>query len=161
MRKLNQHVQFHFLHTTPLKGGGGGQQIFAAWIPYRQQKRRATILYSHANAIDIGQALPFFKSLSDDLGVNIFAYDYSGYGVSTGEPSVKNTLADAEAALECVCCMYSLQEEDIVAYGQSVGSGPTVYLGARHPRLAGIILHSCESLPVFHFWAINTTRLTP
>lgn len=37
---------------------------------------------------------------------------------------------------------YGTQEEDIVLYGQSVGSGPTLDLATRLPRLRAVILHS-------------------
>jgi hypothetical protein len=49
-----------------------------------------TILYSHANAEDLGNIYPWCKFLSKMLGVNIFAYDYTGYGLATdqGEFSV-------------------------------------------------------------------------
>ena len=41
-----------------------------------------TILYSHANAEDLGSIYPWCKFLSKMLQVNLFAYDYSGYGMS-------------------------------------------------------------------------------
>lgn len=41
-----------------------------------------TILYSHANAEDLGNIYPWCKFLSKMLGVNIFAYDYTGYGLA-------------------------------------------------------------------------------
>ena len=44
-----------------------------------------TILYSHANAEDLGNIYPWCKFLSKMLGVNIFAYDYTGYGLATDQ----------------------------------------------------------------------------
>ena len=41
-----------------------------------------TILYSHANAEDLGSIYPWCKFLSKMLQVNLFAYDYSGYGMA-------------------------------------------------------------------------------
>lgn len=38
--------------------------------------------------------------------------------------------------------VYGIREEDIVLYGQSVGSGPTLDLAARLHRIRGVILHS-------------------
>ena len=38
-----------------------------------------------------------------------------------GEPSVAGTLADIEAAYECLLTRYGKQPRDIVLYGQSVG----------------------------------------
>ena len=38
--------------------------------------------------------------VSHILNVNIFAYDYTGYGMSTGEPSEEALYADIEAAFK-------------------------------------------------------------
>ncbi|KAF7819491.1 alpha/beta hydrolase domain-containing protein 17B isoform X1 [Senna tora] len=69
-------------------------------------------------------------------------YDYSGYGQSTGKPSEQNTYADIEAAYKCLEESYGTKQEDIILYGQSVGSGPTVDLAARLPQLRAVVLHS-------------------
>jgi pimeloyl-ACP methyl ester carboxylesterase len=59
-----------------------------------------------------------------------------------GQPSEQNTYADIEAAYKCLIEMYGAKEEDIILYGQSVGSGPTTDLAARLPNLRAVILHS-------------------
>nr|GEX24959.1 protein ABHD17B-like [Tanacetum cinerariifolium] len=69
-------------------------------------------------------------------------YDYSGYGQSSGKPSEQNTYADIEAAYECLEETYGVKEEDVILYGQSVGSGPTLELASRLSRLRAVILHS-------------------
>lgn len=58
------------------------------------------------------------------------------------QPSEHNTYADIEAAYKCLEESYGAKQEDIILYGQSVGSGPTVDLAARLPRLRAVILHS-------------------
>ncbi|KAK9225126.1 hypothetical protein WN943_010167 [Citrus x changshan-huyou] len=69
-------------------------------------------------------------------------YDYSGYGQSTGKPSEHNTYADIEAVYKCLEESYGTKQEDIILYGQSVGSGPTLDLAARLPQLRAVVLHS-------------------
>jgi abhydrolase domain-containing protein 17 len=44
-----------------------------------------TILYSHANAEDLGSIYPWCKFLCKMLRVNLFAYDYCGYGMAFEE----------------------------------------------------------------------------
>jgi hypothetical protein len=44
-----------------------------------------TLLYSHANAEDLGSIYPWCKYLSKMLRVNLFAYDYTGYGMAYEE----------------------------------------------------------------------------
>lgn len=58
------------------------------------------------------------------------------------QPSEHNTYADIEAAYKCLEESYNTKQEDIILYGQSVGSGPTVNLAARLPRLRAVVLHS-------------------
>lgn len=68
-------------------------------------------------------------------------YDYSGYGASSGTATVAGTLNDISACLEWLYAA-GKQPSDIVLYGQSVGSGPSVYLAAATPSVAGLVLHS-------------------
>ncbi|XP_076937022.1 uncharacterized protein LOC143604427 [Bidens hawaiensis] len=117
-----------------------GNKIVAVYVRYPMATR--TVLYSHGNAADIGQMYELFIDLSIHLKVNLMGYDYSGYGRSSGKPSEHNTYADIEAAYKCLEETYNTKQEDIILYGQSVGSGPTVYLAARSPRLRAVVLHS-------------------
>jgi hypothetical protein len=65
------------------------------------------------------------------------AYDYTGYGTSTGKPSVSASLADIDAVYRCLVNDYNVAPSSIVLYGQSVGSGPTVSQpAASHPHPA-------------------------
>jgi len=71
---------------------------------------RYTLLFSHGNAVDLGQMSSFYVGLSARLGINIFSYDYSGYGASGGKPTETNINADIEAAFQSLrqrCCVPS------------------------------------------------------
>lgn len=103
---------------------------------------RLTLLYSHGNAADLGQLYDLFVQLKVNLRVNLMGYDYSGYGASTGKPSESNTYADIEAVYQCLQTEYGVSQEDLILYGQSVGSGPTLHLASKLPRLRGVVLHS-------------------
>lgn len=61
-----------------------------------------TLLFSHGNAVDLGQMSSFYVGLGARLGVNIFSYDYSGYGASGGKATEKNIYADIEAAWDAL-----------------------------------------------------------
>uniref|UniRef100_H0V7Y2 Abhydrolase domain containing 17A, depalmitoylase n=1 Tax=Cavia porcellus TaxID=10141 RepID=H0V7Y2_CAVPO len=63
---------------------------------------RYTVLFSHGNAVDLGQMSSFYIGLGSRLSCNIFSYDYSGYGVSSGRPSEKNLYADIDAAWQAL-----------------------------------------------------------
>jgi fermentation-respiration switch protein FrsA (DUF1100 family) len=102
---------------------------------------RFTIIFSHGNAVDLGQMSSFFVGLGSRIKCNILAYDYSGYGASTGKPSESNIYADTEAAWQSLISRYNVRPDHIVIYGQSIGSAAAVDLATRH-EVAGVILHS-------------------
>mmetsp|Transcript_33306 Transcript_33306/g.38787 ORF Transcript_33306/g.38787 Transcript_33306/m.38787 type:complete len:339 (+) Transcript_33306:128-1144(+) len=122
----------------------------------KQKQAKFTILYSHGNAEDLGMIYDMLNHLSKILKVNVFAYDYSGYGMGVDRsdnlvknivPSEDNCYADIEAALEYLITKEMLCPSKIILYGRSLGSGPSCYLAqllskdAGYP-LAGMILHS-------------------
>ncbi|KAI3706911.1 hypothetical protein L6452_24981 [Arctium lappa] len=137
-----------------LDDGGGGGCSFDVWslrtkrgnkivaFYLKNPCARLTLLYSHGNAADLGQLFDLFVQLKANLRVNLMGYDYSGYGASTGKPSELNTYADIEAVYECLETEYGISQEDLILYGQSVGSGPTLHLASKLPRLRGVVLHS-------------------
>ncbi|XP_007943279.2 alpha/beta hydrolase domain-containing protein 17C [Orycteropus afer afer] len=102
---------------------------------------RYTLLFSHGNAVDLGQMCSFYIGLGSRINCNIFSYDYSGYGVSSGKPSEKNLYADIDAAWQALRTRYGVSPENIILYGQSIGTVPTVDLASRY-ECAAVILHS-------------------
>nr|ACG44871.1 esterase/lipase/thioesterase [Zea mays] len=117
-----------------------GTEVVAMHV--RQAGAKLTLLYSHGNAADLGQMYELFVELSAHLNVNLMGYDYSGYGQSTGKPSEQNTYSDIEAVYRCLIETYGASEDNIILYGQSVGSGPTLDLASRLTRLRAVVLHS-------------------
>ncbi|KAH1193056.1 Alpha/beta hydrolase domain-containing protein 17C [Glycine max] len=117
-----------------------GNEIVALYVKYHRPT--CTMLYSHGNAADLGQMFELFVELSNRLRLNVMGYDYSGYGQSTGKPTECNTYADIDAAYKCLKEQYGVEDEQLILYGQSVGSGPTLDLASRIAELRGVILHS-------------------
>ncbi len=104
------------------------------------QSGHYTLLFSHGNGEDIGDLEHLFRQLNA-LGFSVFAYDYRGYGASEGTPTEENTYQDINAAYEYLTTELSVPPTRIIAYGRSLGGGPSTDLAARKP-LAGLILES-------------------
>ncbi|KAG0464518.1 hypothetical protein HPP92_020587 [Vanilla planifolia] len=117
-----------------------GNDIVAMYV--RNPSASLTLLYSHGNAADLGQLHDLLVELSVHLRVNVMGYDYSGYGQSSGKPTEQNTYLDIEAVYKCLEENYETHAEDIILYGQSVGSGPTLDLATQLPNLRAVVLHS-------------------
>mmetsp|Transcript_70289 Transcript_70289/g.197062 ORF Transcript_70289/g.197062 Transcript_70289/m.197062 type:complete len:259 (+) Transcript_70289:157-933(+) len=100
-----------------------------------------TLLFSHGNAEDLGHVIGRTTKLSRALNVNVFVYDYTGYGLSTGVAHEEATYADVQAAFQYLRSVMGIPWEHIVLYGWSLGSGPSVHLASRTP-VAGLVLHS-------------------
>lgn len=105
-----------------------------------------TLLFSHGNAEDLGMIYDWFNDLARVLRVNIMAYDYTGYGKSTGTPTEDNCYGDIEAAYKYLTEVRRIQPEQIVLYGRSLGSGPSCYLASKTATagrsVGGVILQS-------------------
>ncbi|XP_015186068.1 PREDICTED: alpha/beta hydrolase domain-containing protein 17B [Polistes dominula] len=102
---------------------------------------RFTLLFSHGNAVDLGQMSSVYLGLGSRINCNIFSYDYSGYGLSNGKPSEKNLYADINAAWHALRTRYGISPENIILYGQSIGTVPTVDLATRY-EVGAVVLHS-------------------
>lgn len=77
-------------------------QDIHAWFNVLYPCPRYTVLFSHGNAVDLGQMSSFYIGLGTRINCNIFSYDYSGYGVSTGKPSERNLYSDIDAAWQAL-----------------------------------------------------------
>jgi len=121
-----------------LASGGRGVKIAGVYLP--NPEARYTILYSHGNAEDLGDILPRLRDLRD-IGFAVFAYDYRGYGISEGRPTVGGAYEDIRAAYDYLRQELKVPPERIVIYGRSVGSGPSVDLASEVP-VAGLVVES-------------------
>lgn len=111
---------------------------------YIDRKSKITILFSHGNAEDIGMFYETFCEFAQQVKVNFLAYDYAGYGKSSGTPSEKGCYECIDAAYLFLSETLKIPSQQIVLYGRSVGSGPSCYLAEKLHRqkkvLGGMIL---------------------
>lgn len=117
-----------------------GEEDHIAAIYLENPQAEYTILYSHGNAEDLGHLHPLLEQYRNH-GFSVFAYDYRGYGHSSGRTSEQNTYADIKSAYEYLNQEIGVPSDQIIALGRSVGGGPVLHL-AQKTSLAGIILES-------------------
>lgn len=98
-----------------------------------------TLLYSHGNEEDIADSSPLYDELRAS-GLGIIAYDYPGYGLSTGSPNEASCQRAAMATWRHLIDS-GVESSSVVIMGRSVGSGPAVWL-ASQVAPAGLILIS-------------------
>lgn len=95
------------------------------------------LLYSHGNGEDIGTAR-FLLDHFHKLGISVIAYDYPGYGTSSGKSSEEGCYAAADAVYQFATDTLGYAPENITLYGRSLGSGPSSWLAERKP-VSGLI----------------------
>ena len=85
--------QVRSVRTCPLRRGRG--RVDGWFIP--APKAWATLLFCHGNAGNISHRLESIRQFRQ-LGLNVFIFDYRGYGVEREVPTEAGTYRDAEAA---------------------------------------------------------------
>jgi fermentation-respiration switch protein FrsA (DUF1100 family) len=117
---------------------------------------RYTLWFFHGNAESLGDLEPFLRALRD-AGYAVFAFDYPGYGQSTGKPSEKTVYASARAARNYLRTVANVPPERTILFGRSLGGGPAVQM-ATEERNAGLVL---QSTFVSAFRVVTRWRLLP
>mmetsp|Transcript_11973 Transcript_11973/g.13784 ORF Transcript_11973/g.13784 Transcript_11973/m.13784 type:complete len:296 (+) Transcript_11973:114-1001(+) len=134
---------------------GKGQRVPALYIKGgRSLTAKYTVLYSHGNGEDLGVDVEYLVALQRYIGVDLFAYDYVGYSLSRFEPgnntpSVSGCNRSIKAAWNYLTKEAGIPAKDIIIYGRSLGSGPSLYLARKYgiskkaeKRCAGVVLQS-------------------
>jgi uncharacterized protein len=104
-----------------------------------QSHPRATVVYFHGNGGNLSVWAPILAGVHQQ-GFTIVAFDYRGYGLSTGRPSERGLYRDADAILE-YAWRRGDRRERVVYWGRSLGATVAAY--AATVRLPdGIILES-------------------
>jgi pimeloyl-ACP methyl ester carboxylesterase len=75
------------------------------------------------------------------LGVNVFAFDYQGFGNSqAGHPSQQKAYANGGAALNYLNGIRHIPVDHIVIYGAGLGAAVAAHVAQSSPNIAGLIL---------------------
>ena len=98
-----------------------------------------TLLWFHGNAGNIGNRVDNMLLFNRRLGVNIFIFDYRGYGRSEGSPSERGMYIDADAALEYLRSRGDIDLNNLILFGRSLGCAVAVEMATRYPAKALIL----------------------
>lgn len=98
-----------------------------------------TLLWFHGNAGNISYRVNNILMLNRRLGLNVFIFDYRGYGGSEGSPSERGMYADADAALTYLQSRPDVDADRIILFGRSLGCAVAVETAMRRPVKAVIL----------------------
>jgi fermentation-respiration switch protein FrsA (DUF1100 family) len=105
-----------------------------------------TWVWFHGNGGNIGHRLEELTLLHQRLKVNLFLFDYRGYGRSQGSPSEKGTYLDARAALQYLVERPGVDPDQIVYFGRSLGAAVAVELAVARPPKGMVLVSPFSSV---------------
>jgi uncharacterized protein len=114
----------------------GGVNLIA-WYAQAADDTKPTLLYFTGNA---GSAATRAQKIAriQASGYGVFMLNYRRYGGSGGWPTEKNNIADAVAAYDRLLSL-GVAREDIVAYGESLGTSVATQLSLERPVRALVL----------------------
>ncbi len=116
---------------------GDGVRLNGWFVPYRGAQ--TTLLWFHGNAGNISHRLENIKLFHDKVGVNLFIFDYRGYGRSEGRVSEEGTYLDGKAALKYLRTRENVDPKRMVLFGRSLGAAVAADLATREECLVLIL----------------------
>jgi pimeloyl-ACP methyl ester carboxylesterase len=117
-------------------------QLTGWWIPSAPDGRyaHATILFLPGSDGSLADSIPTLTSLHN-LGINVFAFDYRGYGQSAAtHPTQQNMTRDADSAWQYLKTSRTIPEPQIIPYGTGIGTSLATHLALAHPAIHALIL---------------------
>ncbi|MDZ7683133.1 MAG: alpha/beta hydrolase [Fodinibius sp.] len=111
-------------------------QLHGWYVP--ADSAEITVCYFHGNAGNISGRLETLQLLNQ-LGLNVFIFDYRGYGRSEGSATEQGTYSDAEAAWAYLQQERGLADSEIIIMGRSLGGSIAAWLAARKSAGAVVI----------------------
>ncbi|MGV1013463.1 MAG: alpha/beta hydrolase, partial [Methyloceanibacter sp.] len=115
-----------------------GTNLVAWYAPARDGQ--PTILYFHGNASNAANRASKIVTMREP-GYGVFYLNNRGYGGSDGKPTEANNVADALAAYDYLSGRLGIPKDQIIAFGESLGSGQAIKLAAERP-VAALVLEA-------------------
>jgi fermentation-respiration switch protein FrsA (DUF1100 family) len=128
--------QYGFKYEEVTFKTSDGELLNGWYVP--SDNAKYTVLFMHGNAGNITHRMESI-SIFNKLGLNVFIFDYRGYGKSTGSPSETGTYNDAEAAWEYLANEKNINDNEIIYFGRSLGGSVATWLATKHSPAALIV----------------------
>ncbi len=103
------------------------------WFLPATGKVKGTILFVHGNAENISTHIASVAWLPAQ-GFNVLLFDYRGFGLSEGEPTLDGLHLDTEAALDATFTQAGVDPTRVALFGQSLGGSVAIAALVRSPH---------------------------
>jgi fermentation-respiration switch protein FrsA (DUF1100 family) len=93
----------------------------------------------HGNAGNMTHRVDRITMWQQSLHVSVFVFDYRGYGRSAGQPNEPGVYRDARAAYRWLTTDKGIAPDDVVFFGESLGTAVVLQLATEVPPRALIL----------------------
>lgn len=114
-----------------------GPRLHGIWWPTPHS--RATVLFCHGQRGTLAAMESDLSRLRRRLGVDLFAFDYRGYGASAGVPSEAGLYRDARGAYHHLVEELGVSPHRLVLFGHSLGAAVAIDAALECPAAALIV----------------------
>ncbi len=105
------------------------------------------LIYCHGNGGNISFCLYPIEAYVKSSNLNVFVFDYRGFGKSEGSPSEKGIYLDAQAAYDYVVNNEKADPKKTIILGWSLGGGVACELAHKNQCAALVLESTFTSLP--------------
>lgn len=148
IREENCFYPDHVMYSDPSEHGFQKEDFLVSgslhcWLiqPKVQTKNTTTVIHLHGNAENMTSHVTASLFLPE-LGHRLVTFDYSGYGRSKGEPSLKQIQNDARSVFSHIFGDPGIFGNKIFGFGQSMGAYTLARILPDFPALGGGILEA-------------------
>ncbi|MBU2497423.1 MAG: alpha/beta hydrolase [Proteobacteria bacterium] len=113
-----------------------GKRLHGWFFPL--ERKAQVILFFHGNAGNISHRLDNVRILLE-RGLQVFIFDYRGYGQSAGRPSEQGIYRDGVAAYEYLIQKEKISPGEIVLFGRSLGAAVAIEVALRKEVKSAIL----------------------
>jgi fermentation-respiration switch protein FrsA (DUF1100 family) len=134
-----------------------GKRLHGWFFPSKEQY--PVILFCHGNAGNISHRLENIRRLLEQR-LQVFIFDYRGYGKSSGRPSEKGLYMDGLAAYDYLINEEKVPPTNVIPFGRSLGAAVAIELCLKR-RVKSAIIESAftstremaKTVALFHMFS--------
>ena len=119
-----------------------GEEYIHGWH-FKNYPNAKTIMFAHGNNKNLSYR-QYIIDICTKFKLNLFLFDYRGYGKSSGFPHKYFLREDGEIAYEYLHYHCRIPHEKILVWGESLGGITAVWTASKY-KCGGLILFSCFS----------------
>jgi len=131
--KIYENISYNYIRQSSYKLYLDEKYyIILLYIHNFNNKKHKTIIYSHGKDETLGSIYSFLYDLSSNLKCNILTYDYSGYGLSNGIPTLEKFNDNIKKISLFANNILNINTSDIILMSNDYGCFPNLNLASNN-----------------------------